>query len=80
VTDPKRPKRRRPIDSWPDLDHVWLKPTQVATLLDLSDHAVTARLRRGTLPGVARGSRWWVRQDQLERLVDARQASWTREP
>lgn len=75
-----RPRTRRPIDRWPDQDHVWLQPNQVATLLDVTSQAVTARLRRGTLPGVARGRRWWVRQDQLERVVDARLASLTRRP
>jgi excisionase family DNA binding protein len=72
--------QRRPIDLWPDLEHVWLRPAQVASLLDVSRRSVTEKLRRGRLPGVARGARWWVRRDQLELVVNARQASWTRDP
>ena len=39
VAKTRRTGPRRPIDSWPDLDHVWLKPTKVATRLDLSNGA-----------------------------------------
>ena len=49
-----RPAQRwRPIDAWPDTEHVWLRPGQVATVLDVSEQAVTGRLRRGSLPGVS---------------------------
>lgn len=65
---------------WPDTVHDWLRPSEVARLLDVSHTAVIQMLHRGRLPGVALGSRWWVRRDQLELALDARLARWTREP
>ncbi len=56
----------------PDDGHEWLDPTQAAERLGVSDKAVHARARRGTIPHVRRGRRVWIRADHLEVWRNAR--------
>lgn len=60
--DNYRPDRHGP----PDDGREWLDPTQVAERLGVTDKAVQARARRGTIPHLRRGRRVWIRADHLE--------------
>ena len=75
----QQPIRRR-VDHRPDVDHDWLSARQTAALVGLTRQAITKRVRRGTLPGVAHGGRVWVRADHLELVERARLAQRTKTP
>ena len=65
------PRRHGP----PDDEHEWLDPTQVAERLGVTDKAVHARARRGTIPHVRCGRRVWIRADHLKVWQRARQVT-----
>lgn len=75
-----RAGKRRQVDPRPDADHEWFRPREVAELVGISEQGVRKRLARGTMPAVRKGSRWWVRADQLANVERARLASKTRRP
>jgi excisionase family DNA binding protein len=79
---PTRPKHR--VDHRPDPavygNRDWLSPAQVAQLLGITKQAVTGRIRRGRLPAVECGGRWWIRRDHLEQIEAAWLVTKTRQP
>ena len=76
---PGDPANQR-VDHRPDHVHEWLSPRQVAELLGVTRPAVQGRIRRGTLPAVESGGRFWVRRDLLEQVEAARLVRETRRP
>jgi excisionase family DNA binding protein len=75
-----RSGKRRRVDPRPDTDHEWLRPAEVATMLGISQQAITRRLRRGLLPGTWSHRKWWMRADHLEQVAAARSARQTSQP
>lgn len=68
----ERRTAQRPISQPPDDEHVWLSRLEAALVIGVSPSTISNRVRAGTLPGVRRGKRFWLRREDVERAAAAR--------
>lgn len=48
----------------------FLRPEEVAELLDISENTIRHWLRKGELPGVKFGRQWRIRKDDLDKFIE----------
>ena len=65
-------RRARPTNAAPDDGQVWLTTRAAALALGMPPGGVSTRIRVGTLPGVLRGNRYWLRRVDVETAAAAR--------
>lgn len=56
----------------PDDEHDWIGTAEAADLIGISMQAIAQRCRKGTIPAVRVGSKWWIRADHARIAANVR--------